>query len=203
MGKLNSRRRCSSCTRNLPRTAFSNTQLVVSDDTKRRCSQCIDRDPSKKKGALLVSVTIPKSGGTIKDRTMAAFLSPASLAVPLVASPTAVGAAGAASPPPPVATRVSPMTVTLHMQAMIAAKHRDAQKRLSSNTAAAKVDLYGILPYHATYGMGRNHQLSVRLKSTPLCTAACPAYKVAGIHMPSCEHGIILDAQKAAGTYTR
>ena len=202
MGKLNSRRRCSSCTRDLPRTAFSNTQLVVSDDTKRRCSQCIDRDPSKKKGALLVSVTIPKSGGTIKDRTMAAFLSPASLAVPLVASPTAVGAADAASPPPPVGTGVSPTTITQTMQAMIAARHRDAQKRLSSNKAA-KVDLYGILPQHTTYGMGRNHQLSVRLKSTPLCTAACPAYKVAGIHMPSCEHGIILDAQKAAGTYTR
>ena len=55
---------------------------------------------------------------------------------------------------------------------------------------------------HVTFGKGRNFQLSLKLKHNPLCKPDCPAYKKSGIHKPSCEHGIIKAAQKAAGCYT-
>ena len=51
--------------------------------------------------------------------------------------------------------------------------------------------------------LGRSAQLSWNLKHKPLCKPSCPSYGKASIHSATCEHGIILAAQKLYNTYCR
>lgn len=90
----------------------------------------------------------------------------------------------------------------------------DAQK--AAGTYRRQIDLQGILPKHNTYGRGTFHQVHIHnLRENPLCAPSCPKYKKAGApinadfwscapdvtHEPMCEHAIIMEAQKAAGTW--
>ena len=69
----------------------------------------------------------------------------------------------------------------------------------SDAAASVSVDIPGMRPGMKLYGKGRQAQLRHNLKSTPLCTKACPSYQKSSSHSAGCEHGINLAAKKAAG----
>ena len=89
----------------------------------------------------------------------------------------------------------------------------DAQK--AAGTYKRQIDLQGILPKHNTYGRGIFYQVHMHnLRESPLCAPSCPGYKKADgkkkdfwscepdcAHEPQCEHAIIMEAQKAEGTW--
>ena len=60
------------------------------------------------------------------------------------------------------------------------------------------------MPEHQTFGKGKFYQVFMHhLGENPLCNPNCPAHGTSGVHAPWCEHGIIMEAQKAAGTFQR
>ena len=112
-------------------------------------------------------------------------------------------------------TPYAEQTSALHCESCEHAVIMDAQK--AAGTYKRQVDLQGILPKHNTYGRGTFYQVHMHnLRESPLCAPSCPGYKKADFqkadfwssapditHEPQCEHAVIMEAQKGAGTWKK
>lgn len=94
---------------------------------------------------------------------------------------------------PPPSPRASPVSIN------------GADVHAAAAVDAQEIDLEGIEPWHQTFGKGKVYQVFMHhLGENPLCIPGCPAHgTTSGVHAEWCEHGIIMAAQKAAGTYER
>ena len=98
-----------------------------------------------------------------------------------------------------VAPKTLPLTfdrMTVDQRGRIEKNRQDALFKQSGK----KQDLPGIVEGHFTYNSGKHYQIYIHnLHRYPLCKPTCPGYKSRAKCAATCEHGILLQAQKAAG----